>query len=243
MFSTGSIQRGDKVVETSSSVGPSLATLFDKVPIENVTEGGVLFREGEAATHIFEIVEGLLRIVRVSCDGRRTITGFLFPGEIGGVSSKDRYLYTAEAVIPTCVRSYARLSMQQKLEQDPGLRPSLFARLRDEMSAAQEQIVLLAHKVAAQRICGFLMMLASKRGGNQSSMTTIGIPILRQDIADYLGLPLETVSGAFHALANAKVIVPIDRQSCTADLESLASIVRGDNWTDCHPRNRLDLAS
>jgi CRP/FNR family transcriptional regulator len=244
MFSTSSKQQINNVIAISPFAASSLAGLFDRVPTEKVDEGSVLLWEGDSAKNVFEVVEGLMRIVRMTGDGRRVIIGFIFPGELLGVSAKDRYLYTAEAVVSTCVRRYSRSSLQQKMELNPLLRPNLFARLCDEMEAAQEHMVLLGCRSAVERLCCFLLMLARKSGKSPKGVSTIEVPMIRQDIADYLGLTIETVSRTFTRLTGLRVIVQDSRHSYRADLEKLARMAGNESWIDtCRADVGLGMAS
>lgn len=231
MFSTGSIHQGGNIIPIFPAISSSLASHFDLVPAENLDEGNVLFWEGDPARHVFEVLEGLLRIVRMTADGRRVITGFLFAGDVVGVAFKNRHLYTAEAVVRTSVRRYSRSALQKKMENDPALRPTLFARLCDEMEAAQEQVMLLACRNATERVCSFLLMLARKRGG-AGRRCTIELPMIRQDIADYLGLSIETVSRTFTRLTNSGVVVANTPHEYDVDIANLARIAGDDDWAD-----------
>src|SRR5262245_16712185 len=86
----------------------SLRAIFRKQPIEHLDAGQTLFFEGDAARHLFKVTEGTLRIFKIISDGRRVITGFLNAGDIVGVSLKDHYLYSAEAITETKVRRFSR---------------------------------------------------------------------------------------------------------------------------------------
>ncbi len=141
----------------------SLNSLFGGQPVETFEPGTAVFWEGDEARHVFEVVEGALRIFRILSDGRRVITGFLYPGDLLGVSLKDQYLYTAEAITRTKLRRYEHGRFQEEINRSPELRPQLFACLCDEMAAAQDQMVLLARKSAEERVASFLLLIARRR--------------------------------------------------------------------------------
>ena len=184
----------------------SLASVFSDKPIESFPASAALFWEGDTAKHVFEVVEGVLRIFKILNDGRRAITGFLYPGDLVGVSMRDVYLYNAEAVTPVKVRRFASAAFQEAINISPELRPQLFARLCDEMASAQDQMVLLSRKNAEERICTFLLLLAKRVSrGNNLSMN-IEIPMNRLDMADYLGLTIETVSRTMTSLVGRGII-------------------------------------
>lgn len=188
---------------------PSPATLeglFGRLPLESFESGSAVFWEGDAAAHVFAVVEGVLRVFKILGDGRRVITGFVHAGDLLGLSLKDRYLYSAEAVTTVKLRRFARTRFQDEINQAPELRPQLFARLCDEMAAAQDQMVLLARKSAEERVASFLLITARRRAGNGEIAAAIEIPMTRLDMADYLGLTIETVSRSMTKLAARGVI-------------------------------------
>ena len=207
-------QSGAGGVQVSrQELAPTLKSVFDKQPDETFDAGAVIFWEGDAAAHVFEVVEGVMRVCRLLSDGRRVITGFLYPGDLIGVSLKDRYLYTAEAVTNTKVRRFARRRFRDKIEECPNLRSRLFASLCDEMAAAQDQLVLLARKSAEERVCSFLLATARRLSSDRQATLVVEIPMSRLDIADYLGLTIETVSRTTTSLTSRGVIAPSGRHA------------------------------
>ncbi|POR47126.1 Crp/Fnr family transcriptional regulator [Bosea psychrotolerans] len=191
----------------------SLQALFSKQAVETFEGGSAVFWEGDSARHVFEVVEGVLRVFKITGDGHRVITGFIYPGDLLGVSLKDRYLYTAEAVTKTKLRRFTRRRFQEEINQSPELRPQLFARLCDEMAAAQDQMVLLARKSAEERVSSFLLVIARRLSSDQLAQPIVEIPMTRLDMADYLGLTIETVSRTMTKLISAGVIAPSGRHS------------------------------
>ncbi len=190
---------------------PTLQSLFGRQPIEKFEAGKAILWEGDDASHIFEVTEGVLRVFRILGDGRRVITGFLYPGDILGVSLKDRYLYSVEAVTHAQVRRFGRNRFQEEISRSPELRPQLFSRLCDEMAAAQDQMVLLARKSAEERVCSFLLLTARRMKVDRQTAPVIEIAMTRLDMADYLGLTIETVSRTMTKLMSRGVIVPSGR--------------------------------
>lgn len=195
----------------SGTFVPTLQSLFGRQPIEKFEAGTAILWEGDDASHIFEVTEGVLRVFRILGDGRRVITGFLYPGDILGVSLKDHYLYSVEAVTHARVRRFGRSRFEEEISRSPELRPQLFSRLCDEMAAAQDQMVLLARKNAEERVCSFLLVMARRTKADQQTTPIIEVAMTRLDMADYLGLTIETVSRTITKLANRGVIAPSGR--------------------------------
>ena len=197
------------IPSSSLGMGSEAATLnciFAAQVAERLEPGEALFWQGDAASYVFEIVSGALRTVRVLSDGRRVITGFLFAGDVVGVSLKDRYLTTVEAIAPTRVRRLARRRFDEEVERSATLRPQLLSRLCDEMTAAQDQVMLLARKTAEERVASFLLALARRGGDGCSCGAVVALPMTRLDMADYLGLTIETVSRMLTQLQGQSVV-------------------------------------
>jgi CRP/FNR family transcriptional regulator, anaerobic regulatory protein len=148
-----------------------------------------------------------VRVYKILPDGRRAIMGFIFPGDVLGVSLQDRYLFTAEAVTPVKARRFPRGRFFSEVNESPTLRSQLFALLCDEMSAAQDQVVLLGRKSAEERVVSFLIAIHRKCGANNE----IELSMSRLDMADYLGLTIETVSRMMTSLVRRGLIAAAGR--------------------------------
>ncbi len=143
--------------------------------------GQALFHEGDPNPYVFNVVDGAVKLYRLLPDGRRQITGFLFQGDFLGLGGRGPSSFTAEALTPLNACRFRRGDFDQLLNALPALEHRLVALAGDELMAAQEQIVLLGRKTARERLASFLTRL----------------PMTRLDIADYLGLTIETVSRVF----------------------------------------------
>lgn len=201
--------------------GGTLAGLFDCRPPETLDADAVLFWEGDSALDLFHVDSGCLRLYRMMADGRRAVTGFMFAGEILGVSFKERYLFTAEAVTKVKLRRVLRTQLHVSLARAPNLNRELLAMVCDELSAAQDQMLLLARKTALERIAHFLVGL-SKRAGNEAGEAAIVLPMTRLDIADFLGLTIETVCRVLAKLKSEGLIaLPSPHRVILLDLAPL----------------------
>lgn len=226
---TGARSAADTILPGSTQ---TLAGIFAGQTIERLESGEALFWQGDTAHDLFEIVSGALRTVRVLSDGRRVITGFLFPGDLVGVSPKDRYPATVEAITPARVRRLARRHFEDVVERRPGLRPQVIERLCDEMTAAQEQVVLLARKSAEERVASFLLALARRGGEEPYAGCRLFLPMTRLDVADYLGLTIETVSRIMTRLATRGIIANEGRHIVIRRPAALAEIAMDDDDSD-----------
>jgi CRP/FNR family transcriptional regulator len=204
---------------------PTLQTLFKGQPVETYSAGEAIFWEGDEAGHIFDILEGVLRVYRILSDGRRAIVGFLYPGEMLGVSFQSRYLFTAEAVTGVKVRRFSRNRFLSLATESAEQRPQLFAILCDEMSAAQDQMLLLGRKSAEERVVSFLLAVHRKNGQGNA----IDLPMTRLDMADYLGLTIETVSRMMSGLMRRGFIAATGRHTIALRKLSALREVAGTN--------------
>jgi len=159
--------------------------------------GQALFHEGDPNPFVFNVVDGAVKLYRLLPDGRRQITGFLFQGDFLGLGGRGASSFTAEALTPLNACRFRRNDFDQLLNALPALEHRLVALAGDELMAAQEQIVLLGRKTARERLASFLTRLAERQvqlGGPEGH---VHLPMTRLDIADYLGLTIETVSRVF----------------------------------------------
>lgn len=207
----------------------TLHALFCRQPVELLQPGQALFFEGDAAKHVFEVLEGALRIFRIISDGRRVITGFIYDGDLVGVSLKGNYLYSAEAVVPTKIRRLTRRTFDAATQDSEELRPQVFERICDEMAAAQDQLVLLSSKSAEERLCTFLLKHLRRTAAKNGVQSLIQLPMTRQDMADYLGLTIETVSRTITKLATKGILGCVGRHSIRIIKPMLLAQLAGDD--------------
>jgi CRP/FNR family transcriptional regulator len=226
-LSRGSAATSSLAADPASTLGD----LFRGQPTDALSPGEAIFWEGDQAGQIFEVVEGVLRVYRILPDGRRAIMGFMYAGDVLGVSFRDQYLFTAEAVTDVEVRRFSRGRFFALVNESPALRSQLFARLCDEMSAAQDQMLLLGRKSAEERVVSFLLAVPRKTGAGDD----IELPMSRLDIADYLGLTIETVSRMFSGLCRRGLIVASGRHTVNLrEPRVLRKIARGDGGAEDH---------
>ncbi len=171
----------------------TLEGLLSAQPVEKLTAGAAAFWEGDQASHLFQIVEGCLRLYRILVDGRRAIMGFRFAGETLGDCCQETYTYTAEAVTPVRLRRISRSRIQAMTDGETGVNRLLMAKMVDEMRAAQRHIIVLGQLGAEERVIDFLVSVAHRTGADLMRPVVIDLPMTRLDIADYLGLTIETV--------------------------------------------------
>lgn len=198
-------------------------------PVETLDPNEVLFWEGDPADNVFEIVCGVLRLYRLLSDGRRAIVGFMFPGDVLGVPCREGYSYTAEAVTALRVRRLSRAQVLRLIDESVTVRRDLLAMAYDEMCAAQDHMLLLGRKTAEEKVASFLLHVARRAGGGDALATEINLPMTRLDMADFLGLTIETVSRLMSKLKHDGLIaLPSPSKVLLRDIEGLLAAASDD---------------
>lgn len=178
----------------------------------SVKAGDVIFEEGDAARHLFNLSSGALRIYKLLPNGRRQITGFLFPGDFLGLAGERDYAYGAEAITDSELCQFETTAFRALMERHAALKDDLLARANSELQVAQEQMLLLGRKTPTARLASFLLRLAADNKRRNRPKALLELPMTREDIADYLGLTIETVSRTFTKLKTDGVIALPSRQ-------------------------------
>ncbi|HTP84650.1 MAG TPA: cyclic nucleotide-binding domain-containing protein [Alphaproteobacteria bacterium] len=187
-----------------------------------------IFDEAERAQHVFNVTEGAVKIYKLLSDGRRQITGFLFPGDFLGLTHNENYAYSAEALTHTKLCRFSRQKLEALLDEMPKLEQRLLGMASHELAAAQDQMILLGRKSAKERVVSFLIMLSNAAVRHGRPDNPVGLPMTRNDMGDYLGLSLETVSRALTQLKTQGLIQLLDeRRVRLAKPEAMREIAGG----------------
>ena len=160
-----------------------------------------IYGEGESAEYLYQVVSGAVRTYRMLDDGRRQIGAFYLPGDIFGVEAGEMHLSSAEAVCDAQILVVKRSAVMARAEHEKDLAKQLWTLTVRELQRLQEHSLVLI-KSAEERVAGFLLEMA----GRNASGAAIELPMSRQDIADYLGLTIETVSRTFTQLVQSGTI-------------------------------------
>jgi CRP/FNR family transcriptional regulator, nitrogen fixation regulation protein len=167
-----------------------------------------IFGENEPADYVYKIVSGSVRTYNILSDGRRQIGGFYLPGDVFGIEFDGEHTSAAEAITDAKVLVVKRSALDALAGRDASVARELFALTARELRRVQDRILLLI-KSAQERVAGFLLEMAQRASGGNA----IDLPMSRQDIADYLGLTIETVSRTLTSLETAATIeVPTSRR-------------------------------
>ncbi len=170
-----------------------------------LTAFDTLFREGDEVTGFYEILSGTVRSYKIFPDGRRQIVAFAFAGDIVGFGHGDTYRFDCDALTTTRVRPIHKSSLLRAMRDRPELAEKLLEVAGGEIANMQDLSILLCRKTAIERIASFLLAMAGKSAGPTTGRP-LPLPMCRADIADYLGLTIETVSRNMTRLRAMRVI-------------------------------------
>jgi CRP/FNR family transcriptional regulator, nitrogen fixation regulation protein len=169
---------------------------------------GEIFGENEPADYVYKVISGSVRTYKILADGRRQIGGFYLPGDIFGLQFADEHAFSAEAVTNAKILVVKRSALTALAGRDAAIGRDLFDLTSRELRRTQNCMLLLV-KSAQERVASFLLEMAERA----STGNIVELPMSRQDIADYLGLTIETVSRTLTCLESAATIeVPSSRR-------------------------------
>jgi CRP-like cAMP-binding protein len=167
-----------------------------------------IFGENEPAEYLYKVISGSVRTYKILNDGRRQIGGFYLPGDIFGLQFSEDHTFSAEAITDTKVLVVKRSALSSLANRDASIARELFNLTGRELRRVQEHVMLLV-KSAQERVASFLIEMAERAAAGN----VVELPMSRQDIADYLGLTIETVSRTLTGLESAATIdVPSSRR-------------------------------
>ena len=160
-----------------------------------------IYGEGEQADYAYKVISGAVRTYRILADGRRQIGGFHLAGDVFGLEVGEEHAFSAEAVTESKILVVKRSALMALAARDSDAAHELWTLTGRELARVQEHIVLLV-KTAQERVAGFLLEMADRRPAGDA----VELPMSRQDIADYLGLTIETVSRTLSNLESEAAI-------------------------------------
>jgi CRP/FNR family nitrogen fixation transcriptional regulator len=208
-FRHADLDRADQI-----PAGPSPAglTSLDLAGTRMAYEGGSeIYGEGEKVEYIYKVLSGAVRTYKLLSDGRRQIGAFHLPGEFFGLEAAEDHQFSAEAISDSEILVIRRSAVFTMAGRDASVARELWSLTAADLARAQDHMLLLGRKSAAERVATFLLEMSRRA----SVSGTVELPMSRQDIADYLGLTIETVSrtisqfvgSAFIQLASSRRIV------------------------------------
>jgi CRP/FNR family transcriptional regulator len=165
-----------------------------------------VFAQEEMTTSFYNLLQGVMRLYKLLPDGRRQIVGFALPGDFVGMTPSARHSFSGDAIGPVAICRFSRASFARFIEDKPHLLRRINELAVRELSQAQDHMVLLGRRSAEEKVASFLISWRDRLVHLKGPLKTVPLPMGRQDIADFLGLTIETVSRTFTKLERDRAI-------------------------------------
>jgi CRP/FNR family transcriptional regulator len=189
-----------------------------------------VFADGDPAKLVYRIETGAVSLFKILPDGRRQILGFAYPGDFIGLGCQGEHIMNAQAIKPTRVRSMPVSALYQLAVQDPRLSFKLYETVANDLAATRDLLMTTGHRSARERVAAFLLAFSQRNERNGQPADMIELPMTRADIADFLGLTIETVS---RTLTKLKIcgLIDLPQSACVhlRDIEALQALAEGED--------------
>ncbi len=189
--------------------------------------GQHLFRPGDKSHALFAVRSGALKSYCITQDGEEQVLGFTLPGELTGMDGLSGGCYSSASMVletsSVCELPFGKL---EGLCNDlPGLQKQMLNVVGREITSDQHMLMLLGKRTAEERLASFLLSLSTRYHKRGLSATEFNLPMSRQDIGNYLGLAIETVSRLFASFQERRILSVNRRQIAILDMDSLTGMV------------------
>src|SRR6516225_6407245 len=184
-----------------------LGMTSDSNPLVSLNEftykkGTEIFGEKEPAEYVYQVKSGAVRSYKLLSDGRRQIGAFHLTGDIFGLENSQEHRFTTEAIVDTTVRLIRQQSLEIVAQSDAMVARNLLSMTTNNLQHAEDHMLLLGRKTSLERVAAFLLEMDKRL----TAAGVMALPMSRRDIADYLGLTLETVSRALSTLHDEGIL-------------------------------------
>lgn len=182
-----------------------------------------IFNQDDTAENVYRILSGTVRLCRYMPDGRRYIVDFLMPGDLMGFVESPDQPVSAEAVTEVTLIAYPRVCFDRMAQENAAVRSQLLWHISSNLLTAHQHLFVLGCQKAKERVASFLLRLADRMDVIESER--LDISMSRQDIADHLGLTIETISRMLAALrSDGSILVPNAHQIILRDVHALRAL-------------------
>jgi len=205
-----------------------LAEIWGEAEQVRLPARATVFREGDPAGRVFTLVDGTAKLTRLLPDGKQQVVGFRFAGDIIGYTIRPAYPFDADLLTDARLCRLDRARLDVLLRRFPLLECRLLDLCMQELAATQEQLVIVGRRPAEARVAAFLLLLAEAWRRRGAAGRVLEMPMTRADIADFLGLTLETVSRSLTAFRRRGWIrEPAYQRVELLDLGALSALAEG----------------
>lgn len=209
----------------SSDVRPATAKQFDTADVSRGLEVHIasgtlrllkprehIFTTGDARNHLYCIESGVVCLYKIMGDGRRQVLDFAYAGDFIGLEFQAEHAFNAQALEPTRLRCLPVATLARMAERDPRLGIKLYEAMSRELAATQDHLFTVGQRSAVEKVACFLLALSRRNARRGHEAETLVLPMTRSDIADFLGLTIETVSRTLSKFKSSHII---DLEQCT----------------------------
>jgi CRP-like cAMP-binding protein len=229
MLQTGDGRLSVHAATLAQPKSPRLAQEVGDIHVRHVAHHEHLFFEGDAQSYLYEVERGIVCLYKLHSDGRRQIISFCYPGDVIGLGSPDVHFCSAEAMSETSVRCIPLGAIKRMVQADARFGQRLLDVLATELAASRGQILRLGRPMAIEKVASFLISIARRSSVRNGDGVKLELPMLRADIADFLGLTLETVSRTFTKLKLEGIIeLPSSKTVIIRDKARLENLAEGE---------------
>lgn len=210
--------------------GVSLDDRLAVAPVRRLRGREHLWCEGDERSHVYRVESGAVCVYKVLPDGRRHVVDFALPGDLIGLGAARTHAFNAQALEATRLRGMAVAAFNLAVREDSRLAIKLYEALSRELEAARAQLLMVSKRISTERVAAFLVALSNRNAAHGQDATRIALPMRRVDIADFLGLTIETVSRTFTKLRASGVIdLAPGNTVVLRDLDRLHELADGDD--------------
>lgn len=194
---SGHEARPARQAAAAAAATDTVSSRFEAAPIRTLAPKEHLCCEGDPATHVYRVDIGHVVIYRTMSDGRRQVINFAFPGDTIGLGAIGEHACNAQATTTTVVRCLPTAVLHEMAAGNPKIGIRLYEAVSRELMASRELLFTVSQRTASERLASFLVALSRRNERRGEDPTEIVLPMTRNDIADFLGLTIETVSRTF----------------------------------------------
>ena len=161
-----------------------------------------IYAEEDETKYVHKVVSGAVRVTRLLSDGRRHVSAFHLPGEVFGFEPGAAHRFAAEAIVDSRIAMVRRSTIEEAAARNPEVGRGMWTLAEQNLVRSHEHMLLLGRMSATQRLAAFLLEVSART----ASPNVVDLKMSRSDIADYLGLTIETVSRTFTQLERDRTI-------------------------------------
>ena len=183
---------GGRIHELRSIATGAIDAASPAAPMQHVGAQEHLFFEGDARSHIYIVESGWVKLYRTLIDGQRQVVGFANAGSVLGLEADTHHANSGEAITAVTVRPIPARRLTGLCKSEPALAEQILRQVARQLSAAQAQLAAVGAQSAEQKLATFLLSIADLC--DESQDREFDLPMRRVDMAEFLGLRLETVS-------------------------------------------------